>query len=363
MQQARERSLPSSCLRHELDELPQRVVGAGLGLLDSRYVLGAGDHDVVGQSLGADPAAVVADHRDRLETPGAAPRRAPRSRCASCPRWTARAARRRASRRRSPGERRSRRYRCRWRSRSGSRSPRSGRSPAEPCPPRPPSGSRRRRPSHRSPSPRCRAPAACHPARSSRAARSPHPAAHRGSRSASGPATRRSQRPSCSHRATHVLDDRLQLAAPARPGTDTESSRRRRRAPGGRHDPRAVRGGRRTRAPAPTARGRASRRAPGERSHRRSEARTPTPPRSARRRSSGIRAGARAPPRGRPRSTSSSWSRNAITMSSSRAIRSSWQASSPPSAVRAMAGKRALANDHGMDELDRHVPRIRSRRR
>ena len=59
-------------VRHQLDELAQHVVGARLGLLDAGDVLGAGDHDVVGEALGGDPAAVVADQRDRHQAAPAA---------------------------------------------------------------------------------------------------------------------------------------------------------------------------------------------------------------------------------------------------------------------------------------------------
>ena len=62
---------------HQLDQLAEHVVGARLRLLDPRDVLRAGDDDVVGEPLGGDPAAVVADHRDRREAARAGPRPAP----------------------------------------------------------------------------------------------------------------------------------------------------------------------------------------------------------------------------------------------------------------------------------------------
>ena len=49
----------------QLDQLPQHVVRARLGLLDPRDVLGARDDHVVGEPVGRDPPAVVADHGDR----------------------------------------------------------------------------------------------------------------------------------------------------------------------------------------------------------------------------------------------------------------------------------------------------------
>ena len=92
--------------------------------------------DVVGEALGGDPAAVVADHRHRREP--AAPRLGQRLDqvlgVAAGREHDQRVAAR--ARRRSPGAGRSPRRRCRWRSRSGSRGPRSGRSPGaigHPC--------------------------------------------------------------------------------------------------------------------------------------------------------------------------------------------------------------------------------------
>ena len=61
--------------RRALDELPEDVPGARLGLLDARDVLRAGHHDVVGEPLGRDPAAVVADHRHGRSARAGAPRR------------------------------------------------------------------------------------------------------------------------------------------------------------------------------------------------------------------------------------------------------------------------------------------------
>ena len=105
--------------RGDLDQLAQRVVGARLRLLDARDVLGAGDHDVVGERLGGDAAAVVADHRDRHQ-----PSRRASASASMTLRRVARGRQREqrvagARRRRSPGGRRSPRRRCRWRSRSG----------------------------------------------------------------------------------------------------------------------------------------------------------------------------------------------------------------------------------------------------
>ncbi len=60
------------------EKLAQHVVRARLRLLDARDVLGLHDDDVVGEPLGGDPPPVVADERDRRESRGGAPRRAPR---------------------------------------------------------------------------------------------------------------------------------------------------------------------------------------------------------------------------------------------------------------------------------------------
>ena len=48
-------------------------------------------------------------------------------------------------------------------------------------------------------------------------------------------------------------------------------------------------------------------------------------------------------------------------MSSGSAVRSTWRSSGPPSAVRAIAGQRALAHDHRVHELHRHVAGVRAR--
>ena len=84
----------------QLDQLAQQVVGGRLRLLDARDVLRRGDDHVVGEPVGRDPAAVVADERDRRPGPGGAPRARPRARSASCRSSRARAARRRRGRRR-----------------------------------------------------------------------------------------------------------------------------------------------------------------------------------------------------------------------------------------------------------------------
>ena len=143
------------------------------------------------------------------------------------------------------------------------------------------------------------------------------------------------------HRAAHVVDHRLELVLAARPGTGTGSSRRRRRGRGARRARRAGRGARRTRARAPTARGRASRPAPGGRTGPRSAARTPTRRRPARTRSSGSRARGRArpraPPRRRPRRR-----RTRSRCRRARASSASCAASSPPSPARPIAGSARL---------------------
>ncbi len=210
-------------------------------------------------SLG-DPPAVVADHRDRHE---ASPARLGErlDHVARVARRRQREQRRRRRRRRrSPAARRSPRRRCRWRSRSGSRDPRSGRSPAADPAAR---GSRRRRPSRRSPSRRCRARAACRRARSSRAARPPPP------RSTDRVLGQRllAQRADLlglhQHRAAHVLEDRVELALALVEERIQEARRAGVVDAALARGPRAARGARRTRARAPTARGRASRPAPG----------------------------------------------------------------------------------------------------
>ncbi len=119
---------------------------------------------------------------------------------------------------------------------------------------------------------------------------------------------------------------------------------------------RAGRGARRTRAPAPTARGRASRSAPGGRTDRGLGARTPTPPRAPRTRSSGSPLARRG-----DRLASSAavvGSPKAITMSSGLASSSSRSAPARRSAERR---ERPLADDHRVDELHRHVPGIGAR--
>ena len=87
----------------------QHVVGARLRLLDARDVLRARDDHVVGEPLGRDPAAVVADHRDRREAAARAPRASAAITFARAAAGRERQQRRRpAARRRSPGARRSR---------------------------------------------------------------------------------------------------------------------------------------------------------------------------------------------------------------------------------------------------------------
>ena len=78
-------------------QLPQRVVGARLRLLDPGDVLGASDHHVVGEPLAGDRGRRRSRPSRSSASPCAAPRPAPRSRCASCPRSRARAARLRAT--------------------------------------------------------------------------------------------------------------------------------------------------------------------------------------------------------------------------------------------------------------------------
>ena len=112
---------PDTRARTLTAELHQRVVRARLRLLDARDVLGAHDDHVVGQRLGGDPPAVVADERDRRQP---APARLGQRRDHVRRRARRRQREQRVARRgraRSPGGRRSPRRRCRWRSRSGSR--------------------------------------------------------------------------------------------------------------------------------------------------------------------------------------------------------------------------------------------------
>ena len=126
---------------------------------------------------------------------------------------------------------------------------------------------------------------------------------------------------------------------------------------------RAGRGARRTRARAPTARGRAvSDQLLADRAGRRSAARAPTSAPSA------AKAIVRHPPRARPgdRLAQPVLVRARRTPSRCRPARASSRAgrrASPARAGRPMRRQRALADDHRVHELDRHVVRRRSARR
>ena len=173
------------------------------------------------------------------------------------------------------------------------------------------------------------------------------------SRSASARAAPRCRRPSrAPSGARHRRPPRGR--SPARRGTGRGSSTRRRRGPSSPRGPRAGRGARRTRARAPRARGRASRSAPGGRTGPRSAARTPTPRRRRRRRSSGSRASARAPSRRRSRPPARSRSRCRRARASRRRLALERGAFGDDAERR----ERALADDHGMDELDRDVAHV-----
>ena len=202
---------------------------------------------------------------------------------------------------------------------------------------RAPRGSRRRRPSRRWPSRRCRAPAACRRARSSRAAR---PRRRRAPVAFSVSVCSRSAPDLLGlhqHRAAHVVEHRLELVL----ALVEERIQEARRA--GVVDAalgralRAGRGARRTRARAPTARGRASRPAPGGCTGRSSAARTPT------RRPAGANAIVRQP---RSRATAIARRRRpapkAIAMSSGAREQRDLAASSPPSPASPIAGSARL---------------------
>ena len=224
-------------------------------------------------------------------------------------------------------------------------------------------GSRRRRPSRRSPSRRCRARAACR--RASKLARSAAAAPISASRvlgqrlraqradlvaPSSAPSGARRRRPARARVSRSPRNGYRKLDAPA-------SWTRRALAA-----LRAGRGARRTRARAPTARGRASRPAPGGCTGRSSAARTPT------RRRRGENAivrqpRARASASARAASPPSSSAPNAIAMSSGSASSSTCAPRSPPSPASPIAGSARLPTITGMDELDRDVAGVRARRR
>ena len=260
-------------------------------------MLRARDDHVVGQPLGGDPPAVVADERDRAQRRAAAPRPAPRSRCAELPlvesasRHVARAPvgdhlaredRLGADVVGDRGEDRGVLGQVERRAAAASARPGGRRKSATTSiasvaePPLPSASSLPPRVEVRAqPGGRLGELVAGSPRASARAARRPPPP----SPARSG-ARRRAPR---------------RGRAPPRPGTDRGSSTRRCRGRAPPRAPRAARGARRRRAPAPRARGRASRPAPGGRTGPRWAARTPTRRRRARRRSSGSRARARAP--------------------------------------------------------------------
>ena len=154
------------------------------------------------------------------------------------------------------------------------------------------------------------------------------------------------------HRAAHVLEHGVEVVLALARGTDRGSSRRRRRA-------RALapcsRGARRRRARAPRARGRASRPAPGARRVGCRRLELPLGARPARTRSSGSRAARRRGDLAAPTGP------KAMAMSSG-----SRQPSCAPARRRSAAAdrrQRALADDHRVHELDRDVARVRARRR
>ena len=266
---------PPPGVRHAhrvLDELPQHVVGARLGLLDARDVLRAGDDHVVGEPLVPRPGRRRSRPSRSSRARGGAPRRAPRSRCRELPLVESASS---ASPGAAVGDHLAREDRLhadvvgdRGEDRRvlGQVERRAGRPALGRA-----RGGRRRRPSRRSPSRRCRARAACR--RRSKHARSAAAAAEQlvavlGQRLL---AQRADLLRLHQHRAAHVLDHRLEVGLAPRRGTGRGSSTPpvswTGAAPRG---PRAGRGGRRTRAPAPRARGRASRPAPGARTGRRS---------------------------------------------------------------------------------------------
>ena len=131
------------------------------------------------------------------------------------------------------------------------------------------------------------------------------------------------------HGRADVGDDRLEVVLLLGRGTDTGTRTRRCRGPSPRGGPRAGRGARRTRARAPTARGRRSRSAPGARTGRPAgRARSRRQPRSS-------ASAAAAAVSGSSRS-------NAISMSSGSATSATCAGSGPPSAVSASAGSARL---------------------
>ena len=219
-------------------------------------------------------------------------------------------------------------------------------------------------PSRRSPSRRCRRRAACRRRRSSRAA----PAAAASSASRFSLERLLAQLADLRGLHQHRARGRRRRTASrsvSRLGQERIEEARRagvvdRAAPRG---PRAARGGRRTRGPAPRARGRASRPAPGARTGRRPAARTPT------RRRPAPKAIVRQP---RSRASASAARVSGVDSSAPKAIDDVVRLgdrldlrgrAAPPSRGEPDRRQRALADDHRVDELDRDVARVRARRR